>query len=118
MSIFFSTYRLWASFRIMQIIFSTFTVMEMMRERFVRWSRTPRSRVFSAVVFLILLVLAVALGNIVYAFGWLSFLVATGLTHAASKGGARSQLLVYLSIGFLALGVLLLVTGLILDFFQ
>lgn len=31
MSIFFSTYRLWASFRIMQIIFSTFTVISWTR---------------------------------------------------------------------------------------
>src|SRR5919112_4216442 len=89
---------------------------KMIRERFIRWSRTPRSRLFSAVVFLIFFVLNIALGNTVYAFGWLSFLVATGLTHAASKGGARSGPLAYLSIGFFALGVLLLVTGLVLDF--
>jgi hypothetical protein len=93
-----------------------------LRDRFVRWSRTPRSRLFSAVVFLILFVLALALGNTVYAFGWLSLLVATGLlhaaslTHAAREGGARSGPLAYLSIGFLGLGFLLLVTGLVLDF--
>jgi hypothetical protein len=94
--------------------------MRELRERFMRWSRTPRSRLFSAVVFLIFFVLNVALGNTVYAFGWLSFLVATGLTHAASsssKGGARTGPLAYLSIGFLALGFVLLVTGLVLDFF-
>ena len=91
-------------------------MMRELRERFIRWSRTPRSRLFSAVVFLLFFVLNVALGNTVYAFGWLSFLVATGLTHAASKGGARSGPLAYLSIGFLVLGFLLLVTGLVLDF--
>ena len=117
MSIFFSTYRLWASFRIMQIIFSTFTVMEMMRERFVRWSRTPRSRLLSAVVFLVFFVLAAALGDTVYALGWLSLLVAIGLTHAASEVVSRSRTLTYLSISFLVLGVLLLVTGLVLAFF-
>jgi hypothetical protein len=91
--------------------------LKMIRERFIRWSRTPKSRLFSAVVFLIFFVLNVALGNTVYAFGWLSFLVATGLTHAASnEGGARTGPLAYLSIGFLVLGFLLLVTGLVLDF--
>jgi hypothetical protein len=90
--------------------------MRELRERFIRWSRTPRSRLFSAVVFLIFFVLAVALGNTVYAFGWLSFLVATGLTHAASsEGGAPSGPLAYLSVGFLVLGAILLVTGLVLD---
>ena len=94
-----------------------------LRERFIRWSRTPRSRLFSAVVFLIFFVLALALGNTVYAFGWLSLLVATGLQHAdslthaaSSEGGARSGPLMYLSIGFLVLGFLLLVTGLVLEF--
>jgi hypothetical protein len=88
-----------------------------LRERFIRWSRTPRSRLFSAGVFLIFLVLNLVLGNAVYAFGWLSLLVATGLTHAASsEGGAPSGPLAYLSIGFLGLGFLLLVAGLVLDF--
>jgi hypothetical protein len=95
-------------------------MMRELRERFIRWSRTPRSRLFSAVVFLLFFVLNVALGNTVYAFGWLSFLVATGLTHAASsssEGSAPSGPLAYLSIGFLVLGFVLLVTGLVLDFF-
>jgi hypothetical protein len=89
---------------------------EMMRERFIRWSRTPRSRLFSAVVFLVFFVLAAALGDTVYALGWLSLLVATGLTHAASEVVSRSRTLAYLSFGFLVLGFLLLVTGLILNF--
>jgi hypothetical protein len=90
----------------------------MMRERFIRWSRTPTSRVLSAVVFLVFFVLAVALGNAVYALGWLCLLVATGLLHvAASDTGSRSGTLTYLSIGFQVLGFLLLVTGLVLDFF-
>ena len=90
---------------------------EMMRERFIRWSRTPRSRLLSAIVFLVFFVLNVALGNTVYALGWLSLLVGTGLVHAASEEVSRSGTLAYLSIGFLVLGVLLLVTGLVLDFF-
>jgi hypothetical protein len=90
---------------------------EMMCERFVRWSRTPRSRLLSAVVFLVFFVLAVALGDTVYALGWLSLLVATGSVHAASEVASHSRTLAYLSIGFLVLGVLLLVTGLVLDFF-
>ena len=90
---------------------------EMMRERFIRWSRTPRSRLFSAVVFLIFFVLTIAMGDTVYALGWLSLLVSTGLTHAASEVAARSRTLAYLSFGFLVLGFLLLVTGLVLDFF-
>jgi hypothetical protein len=91
---------------------------EMMRERFIRWSRTPRSRVFSAVVFLVFFVLAVALGDTVYALGWLCLLVATGLLHAAAGDTAsRSRTLAYLSTGLLVLGFLLLVTGLILNFF-
>ncbi len=93
-----------------------FREVKTIRERFIKWSRSPRSRLFSAVVFLIFFVLAFALGNTVYAFGWLSLLVATGLTHAASEEAARSGLLAYLSIGFSALSVLLLVTGLVLDF--
>jgi hypothetical protein len=90
---------------------------EMMRERFIRWSRTPKSRLFSAVVFLIFFVLTIAMGDTVYALGWLSLLVATGLTHAASEVSARSRTLTYLSFGFLVLGFILLVTGLILDLF-
>jgi hypothetical protein len=92
---------------------------EMMRERFVRWSRTPRSRLLSAVVFLVFFVLAVALGNAVYALGWLCLLVATGLLHFAARDTASRSgtLLAYLSIGFQVLGFLLLVTGLVLDFF-
>jgi hypothetical protein len=90
----------------------------MMGERFIRWSRTPRSRLFSAAVFLVFFVLAVALGDTVYALGWLCFLVATGLTHAAAREAApRSRTLAYLSVGFLVLGLLLLVTGLVLNFF-
>jgi apolipoprotein N-acyltransferase len=90
---------------------------EMMRERFIRWSRTPRSRLLSAVVFLILFVLAVALENTVYALGWLCLLVATGLLHAAASDTvSRSGTLSYLSIGFQVLGFLLLVTGLFLNF--
>jgi hypothetical protein len=90
----------------------------MMRERFIRWSRTPRSRLLSAVVLLVFFVLAVALGNTVYALGWLCLLVATGLLHvAASDTASRSGKLAYLSIGFQVLGFLLLVTGLVLDFF-
>ena len=90
----------------------------MMRERFIRWSRTPRSRLLSAVVFLILFVLAIALGNALYALGWLCLLVATGLLHvAASDTASRSGTLAYLTIGFQVLGFLLLVTGLVLDFF-
>ena len=87
----------------------------MIRERFIRWSKTPRSRLFSAMVFLVLFVLAITLGNLLYALGWLSFLVATGLQHAASEGASRTGTLAYLSIGFLVLGVLLLVTGLVRD---
>jgi hypothetical protein len=90
---------------------------EMMRERFIRWSRTPRSRLLSAVVFLVFFVLAVALGNTVYALGWLSLLGGTGLVHAASEVASHSRALAYLSIGFQVLGVLLLVTGLVLDSF-
>jgi hypothetical protein len=91
---------------------------ELMRERFIRWSRTPRSRLLSAVVFLVFFVLAVALGNTVYALGWLCLLVATGLLHvAASDTASRSGTLTYLSIGFQVLGFLLLVTGLVLGFF-
>jgi hypothetical protein len=86
-----------------------------MRERFIRWSRTPRSRLFSAVVFLVFFVLSLALGNTVYALGWLSFLMATGLLHTVSEGDARSRTLTYLYTGFLILGVILLVTGLVLD---
>ena len=88
-----------------------------MRERFVRWSRTPRSRLLSAIVFLVFFVLAVALGNTVLALGWLCLLVATGLLHvAASDTASGSGTLAYLTIGFQALGFLLLVTGLVLDF--
>src|SRR4051812_10941706 len=92
---------------------------EMMRERFIRWSRTPRSRLLSAVVFLVFFVLAVALGNVLYALGWLCLLVATGLLHVAARDTASRSgtLLVYLTIGFQVLGFLLLVTGLVLDFF-
>ena len=90
---------------------------EMMRERFIRWSRTPRSRLFSAAVFLVLFVLAITLGNLLYALGWLSLLAATGSVDAASEVASHSRTLAYLSIGFLVLGVLLLVTGLVLDFF-
>ena len=57
------------------------------------------------------------MSDAVYALGWLSLLVATGLTHAASEVAARSRTLAYLSIGFFVLGILLLVTGLVLDFF-
>ncbi len=90
----------------------------MMRERFIRWSRTPRSRLLSAVVFLVFFVLAVVLGNALFALGWLCLLVATGLLHAAANDTAsRSGTLVYLTIGFQVLGFLLLVTGLVLDFF-
>ena len=90
-----------------------------MRERFIRRSRTPRSRLLSAVVFLVFFVLTVAQDDGVYALGWLSFLVATGLQHAAAASEVVSppRTLVYLSSGFLVLGVLLLVTGLVLDFF-
>ena len=89
-----------------------------MRERFVRWSRTPRSRLLSALVFLVLFVLAVALGNALYALGWLCLLVATGLLQAAAGDTAsRWGTLGYLSIGFQVLGFLLLVTGLVLDYF-
>jgi hypothetical protein len=91
---------------------------EMMRERFIRWSRTPTSRLLSAVVFLVFFMLSVALGNTVYALGWLCLLMATGLLHvAASDTASRSGTLAYLSIGFQVLGFLLLVTGLVLDFF-
>ncbi len=90
----------------------------MMRERFIRWARTPRSRLLSAVVFLVFFVLTVAQGDAVYALGWLSFLMATGLQHAAaSEVVLPPRTLVYLSSDFLVLGVLLLVTGLLLDFF-
>jgi hypothetical protein len=72
----------------------------------------------SAVIFLILFLLAVALGNTVLALGWLCLLVAAGLLHvAASDTASRSGALTYLSIGFQVLGFLLLVTGLVLDFF-
>jgi hypothetical protein len=91
---------------------------EMMRERFVRWSRTPRARLLSAVVFLVFFVLAVVSGNTLYALGWLCLLVATGLLHVAARDTAsRSGTLVYLAIGFQVLGFLLLITGLVLDFF-
>ena len=91
----------------------------MMRERFIRWSRTPRSRLLSAVIFLVLFVLAVALGNTVLALGWLCLLVATGLLHVAASDTAssRSGALTYLTIGFQVLGFLLLVTALVLGFF-
>jgi hypothetical protein len=90
----------------------------MMRERFIRWSRTPKSRLLSAVIFLVFFVLAVALGNTVSALGWLCLLVGTGLLHvAASDTTSRSGTLTYLSIGFQVLGFLLLVTALVLDFF-
>ena len=90
----------------------------MLRERFIRWSRTPRARLLSAVIFLIFFVLTAAQGNTVYALGWLCLLVATGLLHvAASDTASRSGTLTYLSIGFQVLGFLLLGTGLVLDFF-
>ena len=89
-----------------------------MRERFIGWSRTTRSRLLSAVIFLVLFVLAVALGNTVLALGWLCLLVATGLLHvAASDTASSSGTLTYLSISFQVLGFLLLVTALVLDFF-
>jgi hypothetical protein len=92
---------------------------EMMRERFIRWSRTPGSRLFSAVVFLIFFVLTIAMGDAVYALGWLCLLVATGLLHLAARDTASRSgtLLAYLTSGFQVLGFLLLVTGLVLDFF-
>ncbi len=68
-------------------------------------------------VFLVFFVLAAALGGTVYALGWLSLLVATGSVHAASEVASHSRTLAYLSIGFQVLGVILLVTGLVLDFF-
>jgi hypothetical protein len=90
----------------------------MMRERFVRWSRTPRARLLSAVVFLVFFVLAVVSGNTLYALGWLCLLVATGLLHVAARDTAsRSGTLTYLTIGFQVLGFVLLATGLFLDFF-
>lgn len=92
-----------------------------MREWFIRWSRTPKSRLLSAVVFLFFFVVTVAQGKLMYALGWLSLLVSTGLTHA-SEGIARSRTLVstlaYVAIGFLVLGVLLLVTLLVRDLFS
>jgi hypothetical protein len=89
----------------------------MMGERFMRWSRTPTSRLFSAVVFLVLFVLAVAIGDTVYALGWLGLLVATGLMHAAANEAvSRSRTLAYLSTGFYVVGFVLLVTGLVLKF--
>ena len=89
-----------------------------MRERFIRWSRTPRSRLLSAVVFLIFFVLTVAQGDAVYALGWLSFLVATGLLHAAAtEVVSPPRTLVYLSTVFVVVGVLLLFTGLVLNYF-
>ncbi len=89
-----------------------------MRERFIRWSRTPKSRLLSAVIFLVFFVLAVALGNTMSALGWLCLLGGTGLLHvAASDTAPRSGTLAYLSIGFQVLGFLLLVTALVLDFF-
>ncbi len=89
-----------------------------MRERFIRWSRTPKSRLLSAVIFLVFFVLAVALGNTVLALAWLCLLVATGLLHvAASDTASRSGALTYLSIGFQGLGFILLVTALVRDFF-
>ena len=92
---------------------------EMMRERFIRWSRTPTSRLLSAVVFLVFFMLSVALGNTVYALGWLCLLMATGLLHVAARDTASRSgtLLASLTIGFQVLGFLLLVTGLVLDFF-
>jgi hypothetical protein len=92
---------------------------EMMRERFIRWSRTPKARLLSAVVFLVFFVLNVALGNTLYALGWLCLLVATGLLHVAARDTvSRSGTLAYLAIvGVQVLGFLLLITGLVLDFF-
>ncbi len=90
----------------------------MMRERFIRWSRSPRARLLSAVVFLVLFILAVALGNTLYALGWMCLLMATGQLHVAARDTvSRSGTLSYLAIGFQVLGLLLLVTGLVLDFF-
>jgi hypothetical protein len=89
----------------------------MMGEWFMRWSGTPTSRLVSAVVFLVLFGLAVALGDTAYALGWLCLLVATGLMHAAANEAvSRSRTLAYLSTGFYVLGFLLLVTGLVLNF--
>ena len=88
-----------------------------MGEWFMRWSKTPTSRLVSAVVFLVLFGLAVALGDTAYALGWLCLLVATGLMHAAANEAvSRSRTLAYLSTGFYVLGFLLLVTGLVLNF--
>ena len=67
------------------------------------------------VVFLVLLVLALIQGSILPALAWLSFLVDGALV--ASGLYTRSRTLSYLALAFALLGLLLLVTSIIRDFF-
>lgn len=71
------------------------------------WNSKPR-------VLAVFFVTAALQDDFVYALGWLAFLVAGILV--VGGGAGRSRMLAYLAAGCLALGVVLLVTKLVLNF--
>lgn len=67
------------------------------------------------VVFLVLLVLTLVGGEILPALGWLCLLVNGVLVSSGVY--TRSRMLAYLALAFVLLGLLLLVTSIVRDYF-